>query len=130
MAADGRLRFLHLPPDAPRLEEASRQVPPKGAHPVQGVEEVHRRGAARPEPPVRLLEVLPRQVGQDHAEGGGDPDGRRPPDHHVPDGLGHLPGGAHRDVDLLLGQAPLVQKPEDPLLLREAKGKHPIHAAS
>jgi hypothetical protein len=104
--------------------------PKWGAHPVQGAEEVHRRGAALPQEAVRLLEVLPRHVGQDHAEGGGNPDGRGPPHHHAPDGLGHLPGGVHGHPDLLLGKAPLVQKPENPFLLVKTERQKALHAPS
>ncbi len=91
------------------------QHPP---HPVQGPEEVHRRGTAgrqglqgglqpRPEVPGPVLML---QSGQAHGVGRRDADGRRPPDHQAADGLRH---GAVIGIvvpDLLHRESGLVQQ--------------------
>ena len=92
-------------------------------HPPDGPEQVHRGGASPgkalrggPEKGFRIS--IRREVPnrKDKPVSSGDPDGRRAPHPHGPDGLRHLLPAGKRKPHFLMGKARLVQEPYRPVL--------------
>ena len=122
-AAHGPVHLQVLPVDGLGLPLQPGQVgapgAPAGLHPVQGPEQIDRRGPAGGQLLLgpgheggKVGGTGPLPGGQHRGIGRRHPDGGRPPDHHGPDGPDHLPVVGAGEPALLQGQSGLVQQRE------------------